>query len=239
MSAPGRRGGTGRDEARRGAPLPPATGGGPARPARCRRARCARRRPGIALSFAAALGKLAGTGELSAPGRTRVRSRDSRGRPGCTCPCRQPWHGTSRSSLLLPPGQGGARCRGRSSPTASGAARRAGCPGGAEPGRARAVPPSGAMRGGVRALRGRCAARGPPRGAFQPHDIMGTGGARPIGAGPAQTRIVRPPRPARGGAQRRRGSGRGSRGPRPAGSPASGDSQRGEPGGRRRARGCG
>lgn len=71
----------------------------------------------------------------------------------------------------------------------------------------------------------RAARPGPPRGAFQPHDIMGTGGARPIGAGPAQAAHclprAAPPRPARRGHTKARGGagGRALWGERAAGVP--------------------
>lgn len=157
-------------------------------------------------------------------GRTRVRSRDSRGRPGCTCPCRQPWHGTFRPCLLRPPGPGGARRWGPqpSQRRRSGEAGRRARRGRAGPGAGGAVL-CGAVRSGARGgaqRSGRCADRGPPRGAFQAHDIMGTGGARPMGAGPAQTRIVRPLRSAPPRPRGRTKAARLRPDPRPAGSPA-------------------
>lgn len=203
------RDGTRRDEARLGAPLPPAARGGPARRARWRRVRMRPPPARDSAALAAPLRKLAGTEELSAPGgpacgaaiRTAARAAPARaGSPGTGHPAR------AFSVRRDRPGRGaGARSR----PGAGGAVRRAGGARRAEPGTARAGPPSGALRGSR-----------PPRGAFQPHDIMGTGGARPMGAGPAQTRIVRPPRPAPAAGAHKGGAA--GRAPRPAGSPASG-----------------
>lgn len=134
-------------------------------------------------------------------GRARARRRV----PRCTCSRRQPRHGTSRSSpralspLLWPGPRGAGRCSPRPSRArvaAGGAgAVRGQCRGRAQPARAEQM--------------NRAARPGPPRGAFQPHDIMGTGGARPIGAGPAQAAHclprAAPPRPARRGHTKARG----------------------------------
>lgn len=222
LSAPGRRGGTGWGATRRGAPLPPAAGGSPARPARWRRRGCARRRPGTALPFAAPLRKLAGIQELSAPGgpvcgaAIRAVARAAPARAG------SPGTGHSARAFSARRDRAGRGAGARSRPNAGGAPRRAGVHGGAEPGPARAVlccaVRSGAWGGAQRS--GRCADRGPPRGAFQAHDIMGTGGARPMGAGPAQTRIVRPLRSAPPRPRGRTKAARLRPDPRPAGSPA-------------------